>query len=211
VRDAVHLDQVVRRVGDRDDSVRVAVHLEARLELPQPIDIHIEHGGNPPTGLSLMHLYPIDGAVRRVASDATAWSFRDVTWSMVIAGIDPDPSNADAITTWARSYWEALRPHTAGGGYVNFMMEEGQERVQATYGPNYDRLVEVKSKYDPMNLFRVNQNILPQVVDGRRATVGASKARAARKAERKGALAVDMPSPDLSDETTGDQPPVQAG
>ena len=177
----------------------------------EAIDIHIEHGGNPPTGLSLMHLYPIDGAVRRVASDATAWSFRDVTWSMVIAGIDPDPSNAGAVTTWARAYWEALRPHTAGGAYVNFMMEEGQERVQATYGPNYDRLVEVKSKYDPMNLFRVNQNILPEVVDGRRTAVGVPKARAARKSERKGALAADRPSPELADETTGDQPPVQPG
>lgn len=177
----------------------------------EAINIHLEHGGNPPTGLSLMHLYPIDGAVRRVASDATAWSFRDVTWSMVIAGIDPDPSNAGAVTTWARAYWEALRPHTAGGGYVNFMMEEGQGRVQATYGPNYDRLVEVKSKYDPMNRFRVNQNILPEVVDGRRANVGASKSRAARKAARKGASAVDMPSPGLSDETAGDVSPVQPG
>ncbi|MGB3095166.1 MAG: FAD-binding oxidoreductase [Candidatus Deferrimicrobiaceae bacterium] len=129
-------------------------------ELPDgAIDTHLEYGSKPPSPLSLMHLYPIDGAVQRVDSSATAWSYRDVTWSMVIAGIDPDPANAGKITTWAKNYWNALRPHTAGGAYVNFMMEEGQERVQATYGKNYERLVTVKSKYDPSNFFRVNQNI----------------------------------------------------
>jgi FAD/FMN-containing dehydrogenase len=131
-------------------------------ELPdEAIATHLEHGSMTPTPLSLMHMYPIDGAVQRVASDATAWSFRDVRWSMVIAGIDPDPANAEKITTWAKSYGNALRPHTAGGAYVNFMMEEGQERVQATYGGNYERLRAIKGKYDPKNLFRVNQNIKP--------------------------------------------------
>jgi FAD/FMN-containing dehydrogenase len=125
------------------------------------IEVHLEYGARTPTPLSLMHLYPIDKAVHRIKPAATAWSFRDVRWSMVIAGIDPDPSNAERITTWAKNYWQALRPHTAGGAYVNFMMEEGQERVQATYGGNYKRLRSVKRKYDPKNLFRVNQNIKP--------------------------------------------------
>jgi hypothetical protein len=129
----------------------------------EAIATHVEHGSKTPTELSLMHLYPIDGAVQRVAADATAWSFRDVTWSMVIAGVDPDPANAGAITSWAKDYWSALQPYTAGGAYVNFMMEEGQERVEATYGRNYERLVAVKTKYDPENLFRVNQNIQPEV------------------------------------------------
>lgn len=110
-----------------------------------------------------MHLYPIDGAVREVASDATAWRCRDATWSMVIAGIDPNPANAGTITDWARDYWEALHPFNAGGAYINFMMEEGDERLQATYGPNYRRLGEIKGKYDPENFFRVNQNIQPQL------------------------------------------------
>jgi FAD/FMN-containing dehydrogenase len=127
----------------------------------EAIDIHLTYGSRPPSALSLMHLYPIDGAANRVAPDATAWSYRDARWSMVIAGIDPDPANAQKIRGWARDYWNALRPYTAGGGYVNFMMEEGQERVQATYRDNYKRLVAVKSKYDPNNLFRVNQNIRP--------------------------------------------------
>ena len=77
-------------------------------------------------------------------------------------GVDPDPANAAAITDWTKRYWEALHPYSAGGAYVNFLMhDEGSERVKATYGGNYDRLVEVKRRYDPDNLFRVNQNIAP--------------------------------------------------
>jgi hypothetical protein len=109
-----------------------------------------------------MHLYPIDGAVRRVAHDATAWSARDATWSMVIAGIDPDPKKADALKTWGRGYWKAVHPYNLAGAYVNFMMDdEAADRVQATYGDNYARLALAKAKYDPQNLFRVNQNIAP--------------------------------------------------
>jgi hypothetical protein len=108
-----------------------------------------------------MHLYPIDGAANRVGSRETAFSYRDARWSMVIAGIGTDPSTNDSMTSWAKEYWNALRPYSAGGAYVNFMMEEGQDRVQATYRDNYARLVEVKTKYDPQNLFRVNQNIKP--------------------------------------------------
>ena len=131
-------------------------------ELPdEAIDAHIEHAALTPSELSLMHLYPIDGAVHRVKSNETAWNCRDATWSMVIAGIDPDPSKAEALTKWARGYWEAVHSYTLGGGYVNFMMEEGEDRIKATYKDNYDRLVEVKRKYDPENLFRVNQNIKP--------------------------------------------------
>ena len=77
------------------------------------------------------------------------------------AGIDPDAGKAEAVTRWGRDYWEAIHPHSMRGGYVNFMMEEGEDRVKATYGPNHARLVEVKTKYDPENVFRVNQNIKP--------------------------------------------------
>jgi FAD/FMN-containing dehydrogenase len=126
------------------------------------ISLHLQHGANLPTPLSTMHLYPIDGAVHRVGRNDTAFSFRDSLWSQVIVGVDPNPANNERMTAWARAYWEALHPHSAGGAYVNFMMEEGQERIQATYGDNYERLVEVKSKYDPENLFRINQNIRPR-------------------------------------------------
>jgi len=128
------------------------------------IDTHITQAVRAPSALSLMHLYPIDGAVRRVAKDATAWSTRDATWSMVIAAIDSDPAKADALKTWGRGYWKAVHPYNLGGGYINFMMDdEAEGRLQATYGENFPRLALIKAKYDPKNLFRVNQNIQPAV------------------------------------------------
>lgn len=114
-----------------------------------------------PTMHSTMHLYPIDGAVHRIGEGETAFAYRDVTYSQVIAGVDPDPVNAEALRRWTREYWEAIHPHSAGGAYVNFMMDEGQDRVRATYGPNYQRLSEIKAQYDPGNVFHINQNILP--------------------------------------------------
>jgi FAD/FMN-containing dehydrogenase len=109
-----------------------------------------------------MHLYPIDGAVHRVAKDGAAWNCRDATWSMVIAGIDPDPSKAADVTRWTKAYWDAVHPFDLGGAYPNFMMDdEGDARLKATYGDNYARLVAAKKKYDPANIFRVNQNIKP--------------------------------------------------
>ena len=122
---------------------------------------HIKYGSQLPTQLSTMHLYPVDGAANRVGRNDTAFSYREAKWSMIIVGIDPDPANAEKITNWARKYWRGLHPYSCGGAYVNFMMEEGQERIKATYRDNYDRLVAIKTKYDPTNLFRVNQNIKP--------------------------------------------------
>jgi FAD/FMN-containing dehydrogenase len=128
----------------------------------EAIETHIAQAAEAPSELSLMHLYPIDGAVHRVPKDATAWSARDATWSMVIAGISRDPRQAEDLKGWGRAYWEAVHPFNLAGAYVNFMMDdEAPERVQATYGENYKRLAAVKAKYDPENLFRVNQNIQP--------------------------------------------------
>jgi len=132
----------------------------------EAIDVHIAEAAKAPTELCLMHLYPIDGAVRRVARDRTPWAARDATFSMVIAGISPNPKDRDALKAWGRAYWKAVHPYNMGGAYVNFMFDdEADGRLQATYGSkNYERLVAVKSKYDPTNLFRVNQNILPAAV-----------------------------------------------
>jgi FAD/FMN-containing dehydrogenase len=128
----------------------------------EAIDTHISEAAKAPSELSLMHLYPIDGAVRRVPKNSTAWNTREATWSMVIAGISADPKQADALKAWGRAYWRAIHPFNLEGAYVNFMMDdEADGRVQATYGENYRRLAVVKAKYDPKNLFRVNQNILP--------------------------------------------------
>jgi FAD/FMN-containing dehydrogenase len=122
---------------------------------------HLEFGRTAPTLLSLMHLYPVDGAAGRIDRHTTAFSFREARWSMVIAGIDPDPAKRETVSAWCKAYWEALHPYSAGGAYVNFMMDEGDERVRATYRDNYDRLAAIKRSYDPENLFRVNQNIRP--------------------------------------------------
>jgi len=127
----------------------------------EAIDLHIEHGSKLPTMQSTMHLYPVNGAASRVPKNATPWAYRDATWAEVIVGVDPDPANREVITRWAKDYWNALHPFSAGGAYINFMMEEGDDRIRATYGENYDRLVKIKNKYDPGNLFRVNQNIVP--------------------------------------------------
>ena len=125
------------------------------------IDVHLKYGAQLPTGHSTMHLYPIDGAASRVSQDATAFAFRDGGWAGVIVGVDPDPDNVGAMCRWARDYWEALHPTSAGGGYINFMMSEGQDLIVASYRRNYDRLARVKARYDPDNFFHVNQNIPP--------------------------------------------------
>jgi len=127
---------------------------EARAE-------HLKFGSKIPTPFSSMHLYSISGAAGRVGNDETPWAYRDAKYAGVIVGVDPDPANADKITNWCKDYWSALHPYSAGGAYSNFMMDEGQDRVKASYKDNYDRLVEIKHKYDPDNFFRVNQNIKP--------------------------------------------------
>jgi len=125
------------------------------------VAVHVKYGSNVPTMHSSMHLYPINGAAHRVRKNDTPWSYRDATWAEVIVGVDPDPANTKRITEWTKTYWDALHPYSAGGAYVNFMMDEGEERIKATYRDNYARLASIKKKYDPSNLFRVNQNIKP--------------------------------------------------
>jgi hypothetical protein len=127
----------------------------------ESVALHVKHGSALPTMQSTMHMYPIDGTAAKVKNSATPWAYRDAKWAMVIVGVDPDPANKDKISSWARDYWTALHPYSAGGAYVNFMMDEGEDRVRATYGKNYDKLAKVKKRYDPNNLFRVNQNIRP--------------------------------------------------
>jgi FAD/FMN-containing dehydrogenase len=123
---------------------------------------HIPFGKALPSMHSTLHLYPINGAASRVGKNATAWNYRDATWAQVMVGVDPDPTNNEKIISWTKSYYDALHPYSAGGAYVNFLMgDEGEERVKKTYGDNYERLVAIKNKYDPHNVFRVNQNIKP--------------------------------------------------
>ena len=134
-------------------------------EIPdEAVDIHVRYGAELPTWKSTMHLYPIDGVAGDVPKDATAWNYRDAKWGMVIVGVSADPADNERMIAWTRDYWRELHPFSAGGAYVNMMMDagdEGQDRVRAAYGDNYQRLREIKRTYDPNNLFRINQNILP--------------------------------------------------
>jgi FAD/FMN-containing dehydrogenase len=127
----------------------------------ESIAAHVEHGAKVPTLFSGTFIFPIDGAASRIAPDATAFSYRDARFAEVINGIDPDPALADSLKTWVVESWDAVRPYSAGGAYVNFIPDEGQGRVQASYRGNYTRLAQIKKRYDPTNLFRVNQNIRP--------------------------------------------------
>jgi len=127
----------------------------------EAIALHVKYGSRLPTPLSTAHLYPINGASQRVGKNDTAFSYREANWAQIIVGADPDPSNNQKIMGWTKDYWLALHPHSAGGAYVNFLMDEGQGRVEATYRDNYPRLVAIKNKYDPDNFFHINQNILP--------------------------------------------------
>jgi FAD/FMN-containing dehydrogenase len=125
------------------------------------VEAHLEHGTRSPTWKSTMHLYPIDGAAALIGHNETPWSYRDARWAQVIVGVDPEPASAPLLRQWAVSYFDALHPHSMGGAYVNFMMNEGSERVRATYRGQYGRLAAIKQAYDPTNYFHINQNIQP--------------------------------------------------
>ncbi len=125
------------------------------------IAAHLEHGPQVPAVNATMHIYPVNGACRRVAADATAFAFRDASFATNVAGMWPDPADNEKNIAWVRRYYEALAPHSTPGGYVNFMAGDDQDRMRDSYKGNYDRLVQIKKKYDPENLFRMNQNIRP--------------------------------------------------
>lgn len=128
---------------------------------PAAIREHACQGATLPTPQSTMHLYPVNGAAQHVGPGEAAYRHREAMWSQVIVGVDPDAANAAKLREWTVGYYDALHPHSTGAAYVNFMMDEGDERIRATYGDNYSRLREVKRRYDPDNLFRVNQNVRP--------------------------------------------------
>jgi FAD/FMN-containing dehydrogenase len=127
----------------------------------EAIEAHVKCGPGAPTCNSAVHIYPVSGAANRVPKDETAFFYRDAKYVHVLAAMYPDPADTAKNVAWVRDYWSALHPYSSGGAYVNFLMEEGDERIRETFGGNYERLVKVKGKYDPTNLFRLNQNIRP--------------------------------------------------
>jgi len=125
------------------------------------IAAHIEHGSQVPEVSCTMHIYPINGACHRIAPESTAFAYRDANFATVIAGMWPDAEDDEANIAWVRQYYEATAPHSEEGGYINFMADDDQDRIRANYKGNYNRLAEIKRRYDPGNLFRHNQNIAP--------------------------------------------------
>ncbi|MCI4369073.1 MAG: FAD-binding oxidoreductase [Thermoplasmata archaeon] len=125
------------------------------------IQAHLNYGPKVPTVNSTVHIYPINGAVHDVGSDATAFGYRGAKYATVIAGMWSDVSQNVANTEWVREFYRALSPFSEKGGYINFASGDEGDRVQANYGKNFDRLRQLKKKYDSGNAFRFNQNIAP--------------------------------------------------
>ena len=125
------------------------------------IAAHFQHGPGVPAMNSTVHIYPINGACHDVGADATAFGHRGASFATVIAGMWPDPAENEANTAWVRDYYAAIAPHSEAGGYINFAAADDQARAPENFGANYARLRDVKRVYDPLNLFHLNQNIVP--------------------------------------------------
>lgn len=127
------------------------------------IDVHLRYGGKLPNPHCAIHIYSVNGAIQDVGPHDTAYSRRDAKFAFVTLVTDDDPARMPDHIAFAREYWEAQHPHSAGGAYLNMIMDEGNDRVQAAYRDNYPRLQQIKAKVDPQNRFRVNQNIAPKL------------------------------------------------
>jgi FAD/FMN-containing dehydrogenase len=125
------------------------------------IDTMIAFMETAPSDRPMVIIDQFGGAVARVPNDATAFGHRDAAYDLIIAAIWSDPSEQEAHIDWARRFWDAMQPYASGDVYVNYLSEEGDERVRAAYGHHYARLVELKRRYDPQNVFQHNQNITP--------------------------------------------------
>jgi hypothetical protein len=125
------------------------------------VAIMVDALANSPTIMCGMVIEHIHGAATRVAPTATAFPHRSPGYNLVIAAQWTDPAQTDECSAWARTTFERLQPHMSDEVYVNYLGAEEADRVRTAYGPNYERLVELKRRYDPQNLFRLNQNIDP--------------------------------------------------
>ena len=130
-------------------------------ELPDAaLDLLVEYAHTFPTPHSDLVIHQLGGAINDVAPDATAYPHRDITFAVTPGARWQDPERDAACIAWVRAWHAALAPYASGGAYVNFLTEPtGQEHT--AYGVNYRRLARIKDRYDPANLFRMNQNIQP--------------------------------------------------
>ncbi len=129
----------------------------------QAIQEIIKAANDLPTSFSQIHIFPLNGAVGRINPHETPWGFRDANFSMALIAVDPDPTNKEHIARWAKESRSALHPYSTGSGYLNFAMNQSTSNVEMAYTDNYMRLAKLKAKYDPNNLFHINQNIPPDV------------------------------------------------
>jgi len=125
------------------------------------IDITVEHSMRIQSPLTAFPIWQLGGAVARVPDEDTAFTSRGAAFTFNLTSMTEGPEGFEEERQWTRDFWSALEPHHMGV-YVNFLMEEGEERVRDAYGPaKYDRLKALKRAYDPDNLFRLNQNVRP--------------------------------------------------
>ncbi|HEU4758975.1 MAG TPA: FAD-binding oxidoreductase [Dehalococcoidia bacterium] len=130
----------------------------------EAIDVLIEKATPPLSPLTTIIVQPLGGQVHRVPDDATAMGWRaSANWALHILGAWEDPAQNDAQIAWVRSVADAMHPWAQKGTYLNYLMDEGEQRVKDSFGAHYARLVELKNRYDPTNFFRLNQNIKPSV------------------------------------------------
>ncbi|WP_241983514.1 BBE domain-containing protein [Cryobacterium tagatosivorans] len=125
------------------------------------INAYLDFGRMVPSVQTSVHIYPINGAVQRIGAEDTAFPYRHANFSPVIACMWSDPADNESNIKWVRDFWTALRPFSEPGGYINFMDADDLGRITDNYSANYSRLAELKAKYDPGNLFHINQNIKP--------------------------------------------------
>jgi FAD/FMN-containing dehydrogenase len=142
-------------------------YYERALTLPclsdEAIDTIVDAGARCTSPSSIVLLQHLHGAASRITPTATAFALREESYvmSVVAAWQEGEPRQADQHIAWARASWEAMAPRAKSGVYVNFLGDEGEGRVRASYGINYERLVALKNRYDPTNFFSLNQNIKP--------------------------------------------------
>ncbi len=130
-----------------DDAIDTVVSFFERVPSPMTVLV-LEHNG--------------DGAMSRVPEDETAFGYRNWPYNLLLTSTWSDPADSEANIQWTRELWDAMQPFAADAVYVNYLGDEGEDRVRAAYPPaKYERLVALKTKYDPTNLFRMNQNIKP--------------------------------------------------
>jgi hypothetical protein len=132
-------------------------------ELPdEMIDTVVEQAEKPPVSpQTAVLLQPLGGQVHRVDDEASAMGWRKAKWAIHVLGMWEDPADDEAQIAWVRNVASSVEPWAQAGTYLNYLMDEGEGRVRASFGPKYDRMVELKNKYDPANLFSLNQNIKP--------------------------------------------------